>query len=461
MIGLIDIGSTFTKVCIVDTSQKKVVCTTQSPSTVSENVMIGVKDALNKAAEEGVYLDRVHRYLACSSAAGGLRVVAIGFVPDITGQAARKAALGAGAKIVRTFAFELTLEDLQEIERLSPDIILLAGGTDGGNKKNIVGNARKLSTLREPIPIVMAGNRNAVDEVSEIFLDKPNCLVVTENVLPEFDKLNVAPAQRMITELFIKRIVEAKGLTEVQKLLNRPIIPTPSAVLRACEILSKGTSAEPGLGPLVIVDIGGATTDVHSAADGDPSRTGVLRKGIPEPYLARTVEGDLGVRYNALSILELLGEERLRLNLDQEILDLYGPLEIRSTDVTFLPFSSEERFIDKAIAISAIQEALVRHAGHLERIYSVDGEILVQYGKDLTEVSHLIGTGGVLVHSGNGYEILERALRILDPLSLAPKKARVVIDNEYVLYAIGLLALEDPQTALEIGKNTLVDKKEM
>ena len=124
--------------------------------------------------------------------------------------------------------------------------------------------------------------------------------------MPEFNRLNIEPARRKIKELFISRIIEAKGLSRIQEMCKTDIIPTPLAVLNACELLSKGTKNMPGLGDLLAVDIGGATTDVYSISDGRPTLENVTVKGLPEPVSKRTVEGDLGMRYSLPSLVDEL-----------------------------------------------------------------------------------------------------------------------------------------------------------
>jgi hypothetical protein len=90
--------------------------------------------------------------IASSSAAGGLKMISVGLVPDLTAKASRMAAASAGAKVLKTFSYELSPEDQEEINALLPDILLLCGGIDGGNKEVILHNARMMRILRIPLP---------------------------------------------------------------------------------------------------------------------------------------------------------------------------------------------------------------------------------------------------------------------------------------------------------------------
>jgi len=118
--------------------------------------------------------------------------------------------------------------------------------------------------------------------------------VITENVMPQFNQLNIEPAREEIKKLFIERIVQAKGLSRAQALAANEIIPTPLAVMNGCELLSKGTGNTEGIGDLMAIDIGGATTDVYSMSHGHPTLSNVLVKGLPEPYAKRSVEAIWG-----------------------------------------------------------------------------------------------------------------------------------------------------------------------
>ena len=140
---LIDFGSTFTKVVAVDLDKVEVMAAARVPSTVETDITIGLEAALKEiAAKTGIAIRRSKKSLACSSAAGGLRMVCIGFVPELTSKAANHAALGAGAKVVGLYSYKLTSQEIEEIEKIAPDILLLSGGTDGGDEAVIIHNAR-------------------------------------------------------------------------------------------------------------------------------------------------------------------------------------------------------------------------------------------------------------------------------------------------------------------------------
>lgn len=456
---LVDFGSTYTKLVAFDLDEEVIIGQGRAESTVKTNLTIGLRSAfkmLDKEVQKKC-LDSSHMRLACSSAAGGLRLVVIGLVPSLSLSAGRMAALGAGAKLVGNYSYKLNQSEVKEIVALAPDIILLVGGTDGGNEEVILHNAGVLAESGLSVPVIMAGNKVCADEIRRILETKERLVKVVDNVLGELDKLNVEPSRTAIREVFMERIVHAKGLDKAEQLVDSVIMPTPMAVLKGAQLLATGTPKEQGLGELIIVDIGGATTDVHSIADGYPKSDNVGRKGIPEPFAKRTVEGDLGLRFNAVSILEAAGEQRLLENIK---LESSIPIEQRVKYLTentgTVPMDDHDFWLDIGLARVATEIAVERHAGHLEQIYSPYGVSFTQTGKDLTEVKTVIGTGGIFASGREPLLILKGALfSEKEPLSLRPKSPAFFIDSRYILYAIGLLSEKMPEKALRIGKRYL------
>ncbi|MGE5554528.1 MAG: methylaspartate mutase accessory protein GlmL [Betaproteobacteria bacterium] len=458
---LIDFGSTFTKVTAVETGKPRLLGTAQAPTTVAEGIMVGLRQALAVLeARTGLRPGDFATRLAASSAAGGLRMVAVGLVPELTVEAARRAALGAGAKLLRGFAYELTPDDLSQIEALDPDLLLLAGGTDGGNREVILHNARVLAASKLRTPVIVAGNRSAAPEVERILAEGGKEVRRTENVMPELDQINPEPARQAIRTLFFERITRAKGLEVAQEFTGGIVMPTPAAVLQAAELLARGVPGESGWGELLVVDVGGATTDIHSLAKGEPSKPNVAWKGLPEPFAKRTVEGDLGVRVSALAAVETVGEDRLRRLLGDPAAPVRERAEALARATGQLPETREGRAFDQALARGCVEVATERHAGRLEQLFTPFGVSYLQKGKDLTRVSAVIGTGGPVVRAENPTWVLEGVLfSAAAPDVLKPEKPAFYLDRQYVLAALGLLAEVDRGAALRLMKQTLVPLK--
>jgi uncharacterized protein (TIGR01319 family) len=452
---LIDFGSTFTKILAADLASEEIVAYTQSRTTVDTDIMVGLRNAF-ELLPAPLKNRPFECKLASSSAAGGLGMVTIGLIPELSAEAARRAALGAGAKVIKVYSFRLSAKELQELEGLAPDILLLAGGTDGGNTEVIIENARQLAQSGIHCPIVIAGNKVAGDEVNSILSSAGKTTLIADNVMPEVNVINVEPARAMIRKVFIERIIEAKGLKKAEDFVEGILMPTPTAVLRAAQLLSQGTASERGLGDLVMVDIGGATTDVHSIGMGNPIQAGVVRKGLPEPLAKRTVEGDLGIRYNARSILKLCGQDQIMKNACLPHSELSHKLESLSHNVDFLPQSPQDLDLDFALASCAAKAAMERHAGNIETLWGPQGQFYLQYGKDLTGIEYLIGTGGIFIHHPRAAAVLQQTLFSQEePFSLRPRNPALYTDAQYCLYAVGLLADRFPDQTFRIARKYL------
>lgn len=450
---LIDFGSTYTKVTAVDTEAEVLLGTAAAYTTVQTDINEGLSHALEKLEAQTGKLDFAARY-ACSSAAGGLRMIASGLVPELTSEAAKQASLGAGAKIVKVYSFELTEDDIEEIDRLRPDIFLLVGGTDGGNSDCIRHNAQMLAACKADFPVIIAGNRTAARACQRSLEGRQT--FICENVMPKFGVLNIQPAQECIRALFLNRIIQAKGLSHASKLISGILMPTPSAMMRAMQLLAEGCEGEAGIGELMALDVGGATTDVYSIADGMPKEGGTVYKGLPEPYVKRTVEGDIGMRYSIGGIVEAASLKKVASLAGLTPERAQALIDDLAEHTEKVPDSEETERLDFALACCACETAARRHAGYMEETYNMTGKVFVQTGKDLRTVRQMVVTGGSLIHTKRTGEIASHAFYDpADPMSLRPVKARVLVDRRYILAAMGLLSEYEPQTALRIMKKEL------
>lgn len=455
---MIDFGSTFTKLTAIDTEKQDIIATANSFTTVESDITIGYEKALgelySKIGTEGIKFDKI---LGCSSAAGGLKMAAIGLVEELTLEAAKRVCLGAGAKVELAFSHHLTSDDVRQIIDKKIDIILLAGGTDGGNSECVLFNQRMLAQSGIKIPIIYAGNKNCVDEVRSVAEEYGMDEYFCGNVMPKLNELKVDEARNKIREIFLKNIIEAKGVKKIEKEIDKVILPTPEAVLRAAELLSKGYMHESGLGEIALVDIGGATTDFYSMCSASAKRSDVVLKGLEEPYAKRTVEGDLGMRYSALGVLGSLTEEEIRTLNEDEGVDLKSELLYRHEHVDSVPENEHEAQIDRIMGQICVDKSIERHAGKMEEMYTPMGLVYYQYGKDLSQIRYIIGTGGVLVKSKCPREILKKVeYSIGKPLELRPRRPQYMLDADYILAAMGLLSEIDPLLALKIMKKRVV-----
>lgn len=454
--ALLDIGSTYTKGLAVDTAGEGVLARTQVPTMGTGDVRISVRRCLEQLSD--LAGGRPAEVYSSSSARGGLGVIAVGLVPRLTLEAAEQAALGAGAKVLRAFGYRLTADDLAVIARLRPDVILLCGGIDGGDEETLLANAARIAEQPDPDgTVIVAGNRVAAPEAVELLERGGWDVRLVPNVLPEIEVLNPEPARDAIRSVFLDKITDAKGIGLAREMLDGPLMPTPAAVLAGTELLAGRRGAIGAMGSVMVVDVGGATTDIVSVIDTPPPDRQVVHIGLPEPIVKRTVEGDLGIRHNARTITDrhglgaLLEGSEVPPDAAEEMLRRYQrePEALASDELT-------EAF-DRILLRVAIRDASLRHCGTIEevRVPSMRSVFRMR-GKDLRAVEHIVGTGGILVHRRNGSELLQPACaEPSNPGSLRPETPELLIDRDYVLYACGLLAERSPGLALEIASTSL------
>jgi uncharacterized protein (TIGR01319 family) len=298
--------------------------------------------------------------------------------------------------------------------------------------------------------VIVAGNREVSDEADGLLRDAGVQTVLAPNILPELDRLVIEPVRDAIRQEFLTNIVHAKGIDRVRDHLDADILPTPGVVLDGVRLLA----AREFPGGLLAVEVGGATTNVHSSSVAS-AEEGVVLRGLHEPDLKRTVEGDLGVRWNAETILHLAGDEWFEQRGVDDLAALGAYVDRVAATPSILPDGDHERAFDALLATYAAQTAIVRHCGRQREVMLPEGPVLVQDGKDLRKLDAVLGTGGSVVAADDPAAIIEAALSSDDPFALLPAAPRVLIDSDYALYATGLLAEAHPDASVELARNSL------
>lgn len=420
----------------------------QAPTSVLEgDVRVGLRGAIDDLRRnKGIDKLEYGEMLATSSAAGGLKMTVHGLVYDMTAKAAKEAALGAGGIIHYITAGRLRRTDLQKIREIGPNLILIAGGVDYGERETALENAELIRSMGLKIPVIYAGNVENREEMRLIFdRESGQQLYIVENVYPRIDELNVEPCRRVIQEAFEQHITQAPGMEHVRDMVQGPIIPTPGAVMAATKVLYDC------IGDLMVLDVGGATTDVHSVAVESDKVARIMLS--PEPKAKRTVEGDLGVYVNRLKVIESIGWEKLREWCGQNGVDLEETL----AGYTAIPKKENELKLVERLTEEAVLKAVERHAGRLRYIYGPSGRSTVAEGKDLTRVKYIVGTGGALTRLPHRVEIMKKiATHNIDGMLLFPdENARILVDRDYILSSLGVLSRRYREDAVRLMQNSL------
>jgi uncharacterized protein (TIGR01319 family) len=414
----VDVGSTYTKAARIDLRSGEMTGRAEVPTTAASDVLAGLDEAV---ALVGGFAGEVY---VCSSAGGGLRLAVVGYESLVTAEAGHRVGLSAGAQVVHVASGPLDGVAVAALKASRPDVILLVGGTDGGSSAVLLHNARRLATSRMRVPVVVAGNADARSGVASVLSARDVPVTVTSNVLPRIGVLDPGPARAAIREVFLRHVIGGKRLSKGRRFSSLVRSATPDAVLAGVELLADLTGAG-----VLVVDVGGATTDVYSALVPDAEAENGPRRDVAGTlWRSRTVEGDLGVAVGADGTVAAATVEKLALPAPGS-----GP--------------SAER--DRALAATAAMIALRRHA----RGHSPGPGHPRTGGRDLRDVRLVVGSGGVLRHGGGRY-VLDAVLGDTAGGWAAPTTARTVVDERYVLAAAGLLAIDHRDAATRL-LNTL------
>jgi uncharacterized protein (TIGR01319 family) len=441
----VDVGSTFTKAALVDAGEGRPLATASHPTTLATDVLDGVT-AVREAVERDAGR-RAEEVLACSSAGGGLRLAVVGYEREVSAEAGRRVGLSAGARVVHVHAGPLDAAGLADLRAARPDVLLLVGGTDGGNADVLLHNARRLGVARIPAPVVLAGNSDAAGDAAGELTRRRRSVVTVPNVLPRIGALEPLPARAAIREVFLRHVIGGKGLSRGPTFARMVRAPTPDAVLAGVEALADGApdNGVRGLGDVLVLDVGGATTDVYSVVTPYGEDAGPPREVVATLWRARTVEADLGLRWGAPGVIEAARAEGLLHGRDAERLASYARRV--ATDVGYLPLEPDD---DARLARLAATVAVRRHGRPAS-----DSDA----PRPLRRIGLVVGSGGVLRHNADG---VRRA--VLTPLLsdhgggwAVPERARLAVDARYLLFAAGLLADQARAAAARLAAAGLAD----
>ena len=422
----VDFGSTFTKAALVDVADRRLVGTASAPTTAATDVLDGYRAVRDQLADLG----EVDEVLACSSAGGGLRLAVVGYEREVTAEAGHRVGLSAGARVEHVSSGPLDGAGVRALRQSRPDIVLLVGGTDGGNAEVLLHNASRLAKERIGAPVVVAGNAEAADEVAAVLASTGRRFTVTDNVLPRIGVIAPDGARSAIREAFLRHVIGGKGLSRGPEFGRLVRAATPDAVLAGVEVLADAVG-----GDVLVVDVGGATTDVYSVITPQGEDAGLAKDVVAPLWHARTVEADLGVRWNAEGVVAAAAREGLA------VPESMGGYAARlAHDPGHLPRSAREVELDLALARVAAVVAVRRHARPPHPGSSP---------RPLADVALVVGSGGVLRHAGPAARDSVLGAVASDHAGgwKVPRAAAAVTDTAYLLAAVGLLAPEHPAAA--------------
>ena len=463
-----DCGSTTTKAILIEKRGEhfRLVVRGEAPTTVEapfEDVTRGVLNAIREVEElagrrlldgENILApqrgeDGVDLYLSTSSAGGGLQMMVSGLVLQMTGESAQRAALGAGAIVMDVIALNdgrRPHEKIRRLRQLRPDMILMSGGTDGGDVRRVAEMAEIL-VAADPkarlgagyqLPVIYAGNRDAAPIVTEC-LGARTALSIVPNLRPTLERENLGPARDGIHELFMEHVMaHAPGYKKLMTWTPVPIMPTPGAVGLIIEQVARAEKRS-----VVGVDIGGATTDVFS---------------VFQHAFNRTVSANLGMSYSVSNVMAEAGIANILrwVPFAVDEVELRNRIKNKMIRPTTIPQTLEDLVIEQAIAREALRLAFDQHRAlavglkgvQTERTISditqqtASGSTLV----NLLELGLLIGSGGVLSHAPRR---VQAALMMIDAF-LPEGLTELAVDSIFMAPQLGVLSTVHPEAATQV-----------
>lgn len=438
---LVDVGSTFTKAALVD-DDGALLARAAKPTTAGpgRDVLDGIAQvaaelgsATRAEVPDPLGNDR-DRVLVCSSAGGGLRLAVVGYERQVTAEAGHRVGLSAGAKVVHIATGPLRVADVAGLRAARPDVILLVGGTDGGNAEVFLHNARRLARSRVGAPVVVAGNALAQDEAAALLASTGRRFILAPNVLPRIGVVEPLGARTAIREVFLEHVIGGKGLSRGPRFARLVRAATPDAVLGGVEVLASAAGQD-----VMVVDVGGATTDVYSVLEPQGEDAGLRKQVVAPLWHARTVEGDLGMRWGAPGVIEAARAEGL-LKATGSGRELAAWADRVHEQPAAVPRDALEQGLDLRLATLAVTIAARRHGRPTS-----PGEP----PRPLADVGLLLGSGGVLRHADapGAKAVLGSVLEDRGGGWRPPARARVGVDTAYLLLAAGLLAPLRPDLA--------------
>ena len=439
----IDVGASVTRAVMFDVveGQYRFVASGQAPTTAEapfKDIGIGVREAIinlqniigatllgpqdnNLIAPSQPDGSGVDAVVATVSAGPTVKTVVVGLLSDVSVQSARRLAESTYSRVVET----LDLSDhrrpdqqMDSVVRSRPDLVVLAGGTDGGASRSIqkmleaVGLACYLMPMEKRPMVLYAGNQKLANDVQEMLGGHAGKLQISYNVRPSLETEDLAPASYELASLVMKlRQRQIKGIDELNLWSAGNILPTAFARGRMIRFLSKMYESTRGL---LSVNVGAAATSVAAGFAGE------LTLGVYPQF---------GLGENLAGILQYTEvEDILRwLQLDIAPNTLREYLFQKSLYPSAIPATVDEQAIMQAIA----RQALYLSVRTAQKDFPANARA-TRTGL-MPPLDLILGGGGIL---SEGTSLGQSLLLLLDgiqPVGIMP----VLLDQNNLLPLLG------------------------
>ncbi len=292
----IDVGTVTTRAALFDVVEGsyRFIATGQAPSTTAapfKDLGEGVHRAIENLqtitgrrfladdqnliipAHEGNGVDAL---AATLSAGPAIKTVVVGLLNDVSVESMQRLARSLYTRVVDTIGLNdrrKSEEQIDSLLRLSPELILVAGGMDGGATRSVqhlietVGLACYLLPADKRPALLFAGNKNLTGEVKSTLQPLTSALGISSNIRPDLNTENLLPAQHALTDLYTQiRRGQMNGVDQLNSWSRNTLMPTAYAEGRIMRFLSQVYDSSKGL---LCVDLGASASTVAAAFGGE------------------------------------------------------------------------------------------------------------------------------------------------------------------------------------------------
>ena len=375
----------------------------------------------------------VDRFAATISAGDPLKIVVVGLLEDVSAESARRLAHSTYSEVLQT----ISLNDhrkhdarLNLIIRARPDLLLIAGGTNGGASKSLMSLMETIGLACYLLPesnrpdVLFAGNQSVGDDV-KLSMEGLTTVHLAPNIRPTLELERLDAAQAAVASYYIdERVNRLPGAEELKAWAGEGMMPSATAFGRVVRFLSAFLRDKKGV---LGVDLGASAVTVSAALDSE---------------LSLSVYSHLGLSSGAAKLLEHISvEEILRwATIEISSKELQEYLLNKSLHPQTVPATLDEMQIEQAIARQLLREAIrLARPGFPAKLLQIgDGS--------LPSFEPILATGSILTNAPGPASSALLLLDGLQPVGITT----LVLDQNQIASAVGAAAVFSPLLAVQV-----------
>jgi hypothetical protein len=404
-------------------------------SVLGKLLLDGNRNLITPSQANGVGVDSL---VVTLSAGPAIRTVIVGLLKDVSLESARRLAESTYARVVETIGMSDQRKPDQQIDgilRAKPDLVIIAGGTDGGASRSIhkllepIGLASFLMPEEKRPMMLFAGNEKLEESVRELLEGQAASLHFSPNVRPSLETEDLDPAQSQLAQMYVEiRKRQIEGVETLNIWSGGHLLPTGYATARMVRFFAKRYASSNGI---LSVDIG-ASASVISAGFQDKSTLNIY----PQFGLGENLAGLL----NYTSLEDILRWSALDIST--------GVLRDYLYQKSLYPSTISATKEDLSMAHAAARQALYLAMQSARRDFPASAARIKPNLSPLFDP--ILAGGGALGNSARPGEALLLLLDALQPVGITT----IILDQNNLLPLLGAAASQNnilPVQVLESG----------